>query len=58
MRMTRFVCIALVFSVCLTGCGYKGNLYLPKENDQTRFGVIQTGLSIEPINPQNLPSHD
>lgn len=35
----------------LSGCGYKGDLYLPKENDKARFGVIQTGLQFETKEP-------
>lgn len=34
--------------ILLTACGYKGDLYLPKENDKNQFGVIQTGLEISP----------
>lgn len=40
----------------LGGCGYKGDLYLPKEGDDARFGVIQTGLeplSKEPAAPKS-----
>lgn len=41
-------------AVLLAGCGYKGDLYLPKEGDDARFGVIQTGLELprkEPASP-------
>lgn len=31
----------------LSACGYKGNLYLPKENDDARFGVIQTSIDFK-----------
>ncbi|OSI15988.1 LPS translocon maturation chaperone LptM [Neisseria dumasiana] len=34
-------------ALLLGGCGYKGDLYLPKEGDKARFGVIQTGLQFE-----------
>lgn len=36
----------------LSACGYKGDLYMPKENDKTRFGVIQTGLDWRKPNPK------
>lgn len=38
---TVFATIAVLM---LAACGYKGDLYLPKEGDKARFGVIQTGL--------------
>lgn len=39
-------------AMLLAGCGYKGDLYLPKEGDDARFGVIQTGIGL----PQKEPS--
>ncbi|MCQ9327315.1 lipoprotein [Neisseria dentiae] len=39
-------------ALLLGGCGYKGDLYLPKEGDDARFGVIQTGLEL----PQKEPA--
>lgn len=39
----------------LSACGYKGDLYLPKENDKARFGVIQTGIDWRKPKPQNSP---
>ena len=30
----------------LAACGFKGNLYMPKENDKAKFGPVQTGLDI------------
>lgn len=49
--------LTLLFAaaVLLAGCGYKGDLYLPKEGDDARFGVIQTGLGQprkEPASPE------
>lgn len=44
--------IALCLLPFLAACGYKGDLYLPKENDKARFGVIQTGLDWRKPNPQ------
>lgn len=38
-------------AIILSGCGYKGDLYLPKEDDKARFGVIQTGLQFETKEP-------
>ncbi|MDF7675376.1 lipoprotein [Neisseriaceae bacterium ESL0693] len=55
--MSRFLCFSLVLMSLLTACGYKGNLYLPKEGDKTQFKPVQTGLTITPINPENLPEH-
>ncbi|AUZ06504.1 MULTISPECIES: LPS translocon maturation chaperone LptM [Vitreoscilla] len=38
----------------LSACGYKGSLYLPKENDKQTFGVIQTGFGID-RRPNQVP---
>ncbi|MDO4878979.1 MAG: lipoprotein [Neisseria sp.] len=38
---------ALAVVLLLSACGYKGSLYLPKEDDKAKFGVIQTGLDID-----------
>lgn len=45
----------LLATFMLTACGYKGDLYLPKENDKAKFGVIQTGLQFEPKEPTTQP---
>lgn len=37
----------------LAACGYKGDLYLPKENDDARFGVIQTGIDFRKPNKKS-----
>ena len=42
--MKSCVFLSVAAAVLLSGCGYKGDLYLPKEGDKARFGVIQTGL--------------
>ncbi|WP_434968553.1 LPS translocon maturation chaperone LptM [Neisseria musculi] len=39
----------------LCSCGFKGNLYLPKENDDARFGVIQTGIGQPFEKPADSP---
>lgn len=36
----------LLACTLLAACGYKGDLYLPRENDKARFGVIQTGIDL------------
>ena len=36
-----------VLCTLLSACGFKGGLYLPKENDKQTFGVIQTGFGID-----------
>ena len=48
MKTTVFWLAAALF---LSACGYKGDLYLPKEDDQARFGVIQTGMQVTPKEP-------
>ncbi len=59
--MNRFILLTCVLA--LTACGYKGDLYLPKENDKNQFGVIQTGLdftpnqTVQPTTPSE-PTHD
>ena len=53
------VFFAAATALLLSACGYKGDLYLylPKEGDKARFGVVQTGLKIhsskEPTNQTN-----
>lgn len=55
--------LPLLFAV-LAACGYKGDLYLPKEGDNNRFGVFQIGIpetasAPQPEQPQNTPkSHE
>ena len=44
--------LAVFAAFALSACGYKGNLYLPKEGDKARFGVIQTGLQTDFSNPK------
>ena len=41
------VFFAAATALLLSACGYKGDLYLPKEGDKARFGVIQTGLKFD-----------
>ena len=50
------VFFAATTALLLSACGYKGDLYLPKEGDKARFGVIQTGLPIHP--PASQPEQD
>ena len=50
-----------LFTLTLTACGFKGDLYLPKENDKNKFGVIQTGIDFrrsasEPAEPAADPN--
>lgn len=43
---------------CLTACGYKGDLYLPTEDDPNQFGAIQTGWQWQQTptkQPENFP---
>ncbi|EFM03632.1 hypothetical protein HMPREF0602_1882 [Neisseria meningitidis ATCC 13091] len=48
------VFFAAATALLLSACGYKGDLYLPKEGDKARFGVIQTGLQLQ-SKPQSAP---
>lgn len=50
-----------LFALSLAACGFKGDLYLPKENDKNKFGVIQTGIDFrrdasEPAAPAAAPN--
>ena len=50
-----------LFTLTLAACGFKGDLYLPKENDKNKFGVIQTGIDFrrdasEPAAPAANPN--
>lgn len=45
------LCILAVFPLLLAACGYKGDLYLPKEDDKAKFGPVQTGLQFESKEP-------
>ena len=53
-RLPLLLCTALL----LAACGYKGDLYLPKQDDKAQFGAVQTGLQFQPVQPQNQPRHD
>lgn len=45
-------------SMLLASCGYRGDLYLPKENDKTQFGPVQTGIHMQPMPTKHIPNHD
>ena len=50
-----------LFTLSLAACGFKGDLYLPKENDKNKFGAIQTGIDFrrdasEPAAPAADPN--
>ena len=50
-----------LFALSLAACGFKGDLYLPKENDKNKFGAIQTGIDFrrdasEPAAPAANPN--
>ena len=40
--------LMLAAALALAACGYKGDLYLPKEGDKAQFGPLQTGLEFHP----------
>ncbi|MCO6504979.1 MAG: lipoprotein [Snodgrassella sp.] len=56
--MSRLLILCFLASSLLTACGYKGDLYLPQEKGKAKFGPVQTGLSIEPIDQRKLPEND
>ena len=40
--------VLAAFALCaLAACGFKGDLYLPKPNDNNKFGVVQTGWDLK-----------
>ncbi|OSI09418.1 LPS translocon maturation chaperone LptM [Neisseria canis] len=46
---------AAALLVLLSACGYKSDLYLPKEGDKAKFGPVQTGLQFESKEPVTQP---
>ena len=59
--MPKLPLTLILFTLTLTACGFKGDLYLPKENDKNKFGVIQTGIDFrrsasEPAAPAANPN--
>ena len=49
--MMRTLFPALATALLLSACGYKGDLYRPKNRDRARFAPVQTGLQFSPIAP-------
>ena len=49
--MMRTVLAFLTAALLLSACGYRGDLYLPKDRDRARFAPVQTGLQFTPIAP-------
>ena len=59
--MPKLPLTLILFTLTLAACGFKGDLYLPKENDKNKFGVIQTGIDFrrdasEPAAPAADPN--
>ena len=59
--MPKLPLTLILFTLTLTACGFKGDLYLPKENDKNKFGAIQTGIDFrrdasEPAAPAADPN--
>lgn len=52
------VFFAAATALLLSVCGYKGDLYLPKEGDKARFGVIQTGLKFDTAKEPTTQTND
>ncbi|MGF6147436.1 Predicted small periplasmic lipoprotein [Kingella potus] len=42
----------LAAALLLSACGFKGGLYLPKEQDKAGFGAVQTGLKKSARKPE------
>lgn len=49
--MKNIMMMALLCSV--GACGFKDDLYLPREKDHARFGVVQTGIDFKRTPPQD-----
>ena len=57
--MPKLPLTLILFTLTLTACGFKGDLYLPKEKN--KFGIIQTGIDFrrdasEPTAPAANPN--
>ncbi|WP_373795939.1 lipoprotein [Neisseria dentiae] len=53
--MKKLLPLAAALLVTLTACGYKGDLYLPREDDKAKFGPLQTGLPMPAREPATQP---
>ncbi|MBR3482228.1 MAG: lipoprotein [Neisseriaceae bacterium] len=42
--------LAIIFATlfALSACGFKGDLYLPHDDDDATFSPIQTGVGLKP----------
>ncbi|MBR7059276.1 MAG: lipoprotein [Neisseriaceae bacterium] len=49
--MIRYA-IFLLLLANLSACGFKGDLYLPKDDDNAQFSPVQTGIGLKP------PTHE
>ncbi|MDO4247749.1 MAG: lipoprotein [Neisseria sp.] len=53
--MKKLLPLAAALLFTLTACGYKGDLYLPREDDKAKFGPLQTGLPLPAPEPTTQP---
>jgi predicted small lipoprotein YifL len=53
--MKKLLPLATALLFTLTACGYKGDLYLPREGDKAKFGPLQTGLPLPARQPITQP---
>ena len=54
--MNKHLLLFPLVTCLLSACGFKGDLYLPKEGDKAHFGVIQTGLDLKPSTTPPIPT--
>lgn len=45
-----FFWVLVVSITALSACGYRGDLYLPREQDEAKFEVIPTGIDFRKPN--------
>lgn len=55
--MTRYAVFLLLFTT-LSACGFKGDLYLPKDDDNAKFSPIQTGIGLKPPTQEENQNDD
>lgn len=56
MMKPAFLIVAFLSVALFSACGYKGDLYLPRDDDKNRFGVIQTDIDFkQPDAVRRLP---
>ncbi|MDO5686345.1 MAG: lipoprotein [Neisseria sp.] len=46
--MNSKIFLSALLLVATAACGFKGELYLPKKDDNATFGPVQTGIGLTP----------